>query len=190
MSFSFFPMPSATAWFLYLSPERTAGEVGPHRHRRGVRGWPGLTAWMPSEGVSHMDVASRPVTKRDTESRGYREAARATGGAGGVGGAAASAPNPFACYRVPLSHERIANGTIPLTQKALLTWRTEQYHYTQKAPPARRIAPLRLASDGLRRRLVNHHTLHAMILHLQRFNHIIPHFNLFTLDRNALEILH
>ncbi len=114
MSFSFFPMPSATAWFLYLSPERTAGEVGPHRHRRGVRGWPGLTAWMPSEGVSHMDVASRPVTKRDTESRGYREAARATGGAGGVGGAAASAPNPFACYRVPLSHERIANGTKPL----------------------------------------------------------------------------
>ena len=175
MSFSFFPMPSATAWFLYLSPERTAGEVGPHRHRRGVRGWPGLTAWMPSEGVSHMDVASRPVTKRDTESRGYREAARATGGAGGVGGAAASAPNPFACYRVPLSHERIANGTIPLTQKA---------------PPARRIAPLRLASDGLRRRLVNHYSLHAMILHLQRFNHIIPHLNLFTLDRNALEILH
>ncbi|GEM_PF-2802323 len=190
MSFSFFPMPLATAWFLYLSLERTAGEVGPHRHRRGVRGWPGLTAWMPSEGVSHMDVASRPVTKRDTESRGHREAARATGGAGGVGGAAASAPNPFACYRVPLSHERIANGTIPLTQKALLTWRTEQYHYTQKALPAWRIAPLRLASDGLRRRLVNHHPLHAMILHLQRFNHIIPHLNLFAFDGNALKILH
>ena len=109
-------MPLAIAWFLDLSPERTAGEVGPHRHRRGVRGWPGLTAWMPSEGVSHMDVASRPVTKRDTESRGYREAARATGGAGGVGGAAASAPNPFACYRVPLSHERIANGTTTNTK--------------------------------------------------------------------------
>jgi len=51
---------------------------------------------MPSEGVSHRDVASRPVPKPDAVSRGDREAARVKGGAGGVGGAAASAPNPVA----------------------------------------------------------------------------------------------
>jgi len=51
---------------------------------------------MPSEGVSHRDVASRPVPEPDAVSRGDREAARVKGGAGGVGGAAASAPNPVA----------------------------------------------------------------------------------------------
>ena len=150
MSFSFFPMPLATAWFLYLSPERTAGEVGPHRHRRGVRGWPGLTAWMPSEGVSHMDVASRPVTKLDTESRGHREAARVTGGAGGVGGAAASAPNPFACYRVPLSHERIANGTKPLHTKipASQANGTKPLHTKSPASQANGTIPLHTKSPA------------------------------------------
>jgi len=37
-----------------------------------------------------------PDPEPDAISRGYREAARVTGGAGGVGGAAASAPNPVA----------------------------------------------------------------------------------------------
>gem|GEM_PF-2339170 len=62
-----------------------------------------------------------PDPKPDAISRGHREAAMVTGGAGGVGGAAESAPNPFAYDGVPLSHERLANGTLLLTQKCLAT---------------------------------------------------------------------
>ncbi|TSJ59853.1 hypothetical protein FND52_02840 [Atlantibacter subterranea] len=39
-----------------------------------------------------------PDPEPDAISRGYREAAISLGGAGGVGGAAASAPDTFACY--------------------------------------------------------------------------------------------
>ncbi|QFH72748.1 hypothetical protein FR762_20050 [Enterobacter sp. E76] len=60
----------------------------------GGRGWRhGCRQRVRATGCS---IAPDP--KPDAISRGYREAAILLGGAGGVGGAAASAPDTFACY--------------------------------------------------------------------------------------------
>ncbi|QFH72649.1 hypothetical protein FR762_11220 [Enterobacter sp. E76] len=60
----------------------------------GGRGWrQGCRQRVRATGCS---IAPDP--KPDAISRGYREAAISLGGAGGVGGAVASAPDTFACY--------------------------------------------------------------------------------------------